>query len=195
MKISRTSAVRLSAAAALTVPAFAGLAAFTAVGASAAPAAGSQSLACAQYSVAGSWTGTQDGVELNWTLSQVGKNVTGTAEYNNHQLNGTVAGTVVGNAFDAVVTWAPGTDPGAAGEYTATVAPGALQNGSGHDVNAPQYTATWSAAGTATCTTPMTKADCKDGSWQSLTDSALVAFKNQGDCVSYVATRGGNAAG
>ena len=190
MKISKTTAVRLSAAAALTVPAFA------AMGASAAtPAPGSQSLACSQVSVTGSWTGTQDGVELNWTLTQVGQNVTGTAEYNKHQLDGTVTGTVMGNLFDAVIRWAPGNAPGAAGEYTATVAPGALQNGTGHDVNAPTSTATWSAVGTTGCATPTTKADCKDGSWQSLTDSRMVAFKNQGDCVSYVATRGNNAAG
>ena len=35
-----------------------------------------------------------------------------------------------------------------------------------------------------------TKADCKNGGWQNFTSPA---FKNQGDCVSYVATHGRNA--
>jgi choice-of-anchor C domain-containing protein len=36
------------------------------------------------------------------------------------------------------------------------------------------------------------KDDCKDGGWQSLIDSAGNSFKNQGDCVSYFATKGKN---
>jgi hypothetical protein len=35
--------------------------------------------------------------------------------------------------------------------------------------------------------TPATKDDCKDGGWATFNDPA---FKNQGDCVSYVASRG-----
>src|SRR5215471_4170055 len=37
---------------------------------------------------------------------------------------------------------------------------------------------------------PMTKDDCKNGGWQTF---ASRAFKNQGDCVSWVATKGKNA--
>lgn len=40
---------------------------------------------------------------------------------------------------------------------------------------------------------PTTKDDCKKGGWQSYT-SAPGPFKNQGDCVSYVATGGKNTA-
>jgi choice-of-anchor C domain-containing protein len=41
---------------------------------------------------------------------------------------------------------------------------------------------------------PSTKADCMDGGWMALVDAAGNHFKNQGDCVSYVATDGRNAA-
>ena len=41
---------------------------------------------------------------------------------------------------------------------------------------------------------PSSKSDCKKGGWESLTDAAGTPFKNQGDCVSYVATGGRNPA-
>jgi choice-of-anchor C domain-containing protein len=37
-----------------------------------------------------------------------------------------------------------------------------------------------------------TLADCKEGGWQTMIDSAGNHFKNQGDCVSYFATKGKN---
>lgn len=43
--------------------------------------------------------------------------------------------------------------------------------------------------------TPSTKDDCKDGGWQQLSDGSGTPFKNEGDCVSYVATQGSNTAG
>ena len=45
-----------------------------------------------------------------------------------------------------------------------------------------------------TFTVPETKDDCKKGGWQSLTDHNGTPFRNQGDCVSYVATGGRNLA-
>ena len=39
---------------------------------------------------------------------------------------------------------------------------------------------------------PQTKDDCKNGGWKNFTDDKGNAFKNQGDCVSYVATKGKN---
>jgi hypothetical protein len=39
---------------------------------------------------------------------------------------------------------------------------------------------------------PTTKDQCKDGGWQHYTDSQGSLFKNQGDCVSFVATGGKN---
>jgi hypothetical protein len=41
---------------------------------------------------------------------------------------------------------------------------------------------------------PTDKDQCKDGGWQNFTDASGTAFKNQGDCVSYVATGGRNTA-
>jgi len=38
------------------------------------------------------------------------------------------------------------------------------------------------------------KDQCKDGGWQNVTDSSGNSFRNQGDCVSYVATQGRNPA-
>lgn len=42
--------------------------------------------------------------------------------------------------------------------------------------------------------TPASTEDCRKGGWQSLTDDDGRPFRNQGDCVSYVATGAGNAA-
>lgn len=42
--------------------------------------------------------------------------------------------------------------------------------------------------------TPTTKNDCKKDGWRHLFDTAGKPFKNQGDCVSFVATGGKNAA-
>jgi hypothetical protein len=44
-------------------------------------------------------------------------------------------------------------------------------------------------------TVPTTTDQCKKGGWQGLTDSAGTLFKNQGDCVSFVASGGTNLAG
>jgi hypothetical protein len=42
--------------------------------------------------------------------------------------------------------------------------------------------------------TPTSAVQCKHGGWQGLTDSQGTLFKNQGDCVSFVATQGTNLA-
>lgn len=41
-------------------------------------------------------------------------------------------------------------------------------------------------------TSPMTKDDCKNNGWKTLVGANGGTFKNQGDCVSYVATKGKN---
>jgi hypothetical protein len=41
---------------------------------------------------------------------------------------------------------------------------------------------------------PTSKDDCKNDGWENLTDRNGTSFKNQGDCVSYVATGGRNLA-
>src|SRR5437764_847838 len=55
--------------------------------------------------------------------------------------------------------------------------------------------ATLTAAAPPPPPTPASKADCADGGWQQLTDDSGTAFKNEGDCVSFVATGGRNTAG
>jgi hypothetical protein len=40
--------------------------------------------------------------------------------------------------------------------------------------------------------TPTSKGQCKDGGWKNYADANGTPFKNQGDCVSYVATHGRN---
>jgi len=49
--------------------------------------------------------------------------------------------------------------------------------------------ASFVASACSSVTAPTSKDDCKNGGWQSFNDPA---FKNQGDCVSYVATKGKN---
>ena len=43
--------------------------------------------------------------------------------------------------------------------------------------------------------TPTSADQCKDAGWQNLTDSQGMPFKNQGDCLSFVAMNGTNLAG
>lgn len=47
---------------------------------------------------------------------------------------------------------------------------------------------------TLTVNTPSSKDACKKDGWKTLTDSSGTSFKNQGDCVSYVATKNKNPA-
>ena len=49
-----------------------------------------------------------------------------------------------------------------------------------------------SISGGPTAVVPTSAEDCKKGGWQTLTDASGNKFKNQGDCVSYVATAGKN---
>ena len=55
--------------------------------------------------------------------------------------------------------------------------------------------ATLTAAAPPPPPTPASKADCRDGGWQQVTDDQGTPFKNEGDCVSFVATGGRNTAG
>jgi hypothetical protein len=47
----------------------------------------------------------------------------------------------------------------------------------------------------ALTTEPQRANDCKNGGWKNFTDANGNSFKNQGDCVSYVASKGKNPAG
>jgi hypothetical protein len=54
----------------------------------------------------------------------------------------------------------------------------------------------WNVNGTSffSVNQPTSTAQCKNGGWQNYTDANGTSFKNQGDCVSYVATGGSNLA-
>lgn len=61
----------------------------------------------------------------------------------------------------------------------------------------PNASIGWQGAVTGTIVTaelPATKDACKNAGWQHLTDTRGNPFKNQGDCVSFVATGGKNVA-
>jgi hypothetical protein len=156
--------------------------------------ASADSVGCSQYYVAGTWNVSQDNIpnaEFTFNLTQSGQTVGGTASYTDNSVitTGDVAGTVQGNAFDVVITWSAQS----AGHYTATVTPSAMTNGTTYDVHNPSSTANWSATGTDPCEqAPTSKDQCKNAGWASgtLVDASGNPFKNQGDCVSFVASGG-----
>jgi hypothetical protein len=158
----------------------------------AAHADGPSSGTCAQTSVAGTWNVVQSNIPsdpFTFNLTQPGSNVGGTASYtdNGTTTTGTVSGTVAGNAFHVVISW----DNSSAGDYAATVTNGTMPDGYTYQVGAPQNNATFTATQTSSsCATPVTKDQCKNGGWTGWANGQGAAFKNQGDCVSYVASGG-----
>jgi hypothetical protein len=90
---------------------------------------------------------------------------------------------------------------GGGGEF-----PGGYAGGGGSDfcsslatLSGCQVTGTNSSFGSASVVitysiVPTSKDQCKEGGWQKLTDNNGTPFKNQGDCVSYVASGGKNRA-
>ena len=63
----------------------------------------------------------------------------------------------------------------------------------GDTVTASSHVSGFTVDESATLTqVPTSKSDCKDGGWQTVVDDQGNLFKNQGDCVSYVATAGKN---
>jgi hypothetical protein len=77
---------------------------------------------------------------------------------------------VLGSATDTILS-----DNGSEPAVGATVTPSRSDQG------------LLNTSATLTSAVPTTKQDCMDGGWQNFS-----GFKNQGDCVSFVATQGGN---
>lgn len=157
--------------------------------------ASADTVSCSQYSVAGQWNVTQSNIPTDpftFNLTQTGQDVGGTASYTDSTVTttGNVAGTVQGDAFHVVISW----ENGSAGDYTATVTQSSMTNGYTFDLSNANNNASWSALGTASCqqSTPTNKDQCKNGGWASSTvvDASGNPFKNQGDCVSFVASGG-----
>ena len=84
------------------------------------------------------------------------------------------------------------------GNYTITGGTGIYSGATGTGtVNTFQPTQTSPFTGSEDGTIdvlPTSTDQCKNGGWQNYTDGNGTPFKNQGDCVSYVATRGTNPA-
>lgn len=150
MAPTRGSARKLTIVAAVI-----GLGGFGAVAAKAGPA---QPAACAQRVVAGDWTATQSNMPtgtFTFLLTQYGSTVGGTFVFTDdgNTMRGNVSGSVIGNAFDAVIDWGGGLR----GHYTATAPPGHMTNGYTFQVGHPENNATWSATGTSGgCAKPFT---------------------------------------
>lgn len=146
--------------------------------------AGASTVSCADFSVTGAWTVDQSNVgNFGLDLVQSGSTISGTATYGS---GGTVSGTLTGNALDVQINWGGNL----IGHYTATVSANALTDGYTYQVGLPSNNATWSATGSTSCTTPQTTAQCKNGGWTGYVDAQGNVFKNQGDCVSFVASGG-----
>jgi hypothetical protein len=93
-----------------------------------------------------------------------------------------------------------GTDPQPDGIYQTSSSSGAFCDNSNHSgfvFDTPCWTGYQPAIevqASAAANTPTSKDQCKNGGWQNYTDANGTPFKNQGDCVSYVATGGRNLA-
>jgi hypothetical protein len=178
-----------------------GLAGFGATAATTVASAATPPGTCTQYNAAGTWNVSQSNIsstpDFTMTLTQTGTTVGGSASIPSLGLSSqSLSGTLVGNALHVLITWSSAS----AGDYTGTVSLNAISNGQTYDVNQPippaDQIVTWTAAGTATCAsstaTPTSKDQCKNGGWQNsnLVDASGNPFKNQGDCVSFVASGG-----
>lgn len=152
------------------------------------------------FSVTGLWNvnqaaGNYTGTQFQLVLQQTGTSVTGAGYDNVNNLTASITGTQVGSSIDLIFVW-----PTGVAEYVGTVTSGGMSGTAGAVGNAVPGVTTWDTEGPSqTCSPaaspPATKDDCKNGGWQTHTDANGTAFKNQGDCVSYVATKGKNGAG
>lgn len=80
---------------------------------------------CEQWDLSGGWTLDQnDGYRVEMNLKQIGTELSGTAAYAHSRgagraVGGTVKGTIVGDGYDAEITW----DKGGVGVYRGTLIP------------------------------------------------------------------------
>lgn len=145
---------------------------------------------CAQTSVAGAFDVLQSNFPnetLKLDLAQAGSTVSGT--FVGSTFSGIVSGTVSGNDLHVVIDYGGNVQ----GDYTATVSPGVLSDGYTFQVGVPSNNATFTATGTGGgCSAPMSKDQCKKGGFAAYGNpsAGIAMFKNQGDCVSYVASEG-----
>lgn len=91
------------------------------------------------------------------------------------------------NSLNATCNW-----------WGAANGPGPVATGSGSNVTTNVAFSPWltsaNLSGSCGSTSPTNRDQCKNGGWQNLTDINSRSFKNQGDCVSFVATNDKNKA-
>jgi hypothetical protein len=129
----------------------------------AASAGGQAAGTCSQWDVSGTWQVQQaGGYTPTFSLQQSGQGVTGTLTFSEAERDRaglsattyTVAGTVIGAAFDVTVTGPDRRDgKPVKTEYVGTVSAGAIGDGVGHDLTF-ETSFSWSATGTAICPSP-----------------------------------------
>jgi hypothetical protein len=103
-------------------------------------------------------------------------------EYNTADIQAAVlaaGGTPVSTLFDLYMIFDEGTDTPTGGLI-----------GTAGLVHVDNFSVNGQVVGSPT--SPTSKDDCKNGGWQNMLDANGHSFKNQGDCVSYVATGGKN---
>jgi hypothetical protein len=114
------------------------------------------------------------------------------ASYSTNEVTGgsvVAAACTVGGAPYALVGYSTGDTLAEAQAATpSTTAP------SFTDLQNDKYVIVWNQTCPPAPAHPTNKDQCKDNGWMTLADSNNRSFKNQGDCVSYVATQGKNKA-
>ena len=109
------------------------------------------------------------------------------------------SGSVSGNTIDFLADYTATADavtPQTTMHVVGTIAPDGTMSGTWTDnYQGGSRGGTWSStSGIATLIgfVPTSKDECKKGGWMTMVDSEGNSFKNQGDCVSFVATGGKN---
>ncbi len=116
---------------------------------------------CSQWNISGTWaTSQENGYHVTFVLQQSGTTLTGTASLSAAEAQrggytgttGTVAGTLVGNHVDVIVTWPKKMDGTILrGHYSGTVTSGAI-SGRADNPDLPSYAGiSWSGTGAARC--------------------------------------------
>ena len=106
--------------------------------------------------------------------------------------------TITGNESGGVVSYTlftGGSDPGVTLLGSGTMDSATAMHGTGSQDNlpGPMPNVSWTATETSVPVVTI-KSQCMNNGWKSVIDTAGNSFKNQGDCVSFVATKGKNLA-
>lgn len=129
----------------------------------------------------GHYLHTMDVASFNLTTGEF----SGTGVWNDNPAayTWTVTGTVSENNIRFHIIYTGTGNPGYTVDATGVIASATSMNGTWGG-------GTWTGTGIATTIIPTDKNQCKNGGWQNLRNDKGMSFKNQGDCVSFVASKG-----